>query len=197
MTAEYRNWLPADALDDRAVERMIADVVDEWSRKWFARRPMQIRGGLRPTPGGNKAVGEAGQWHVLEDGLAVAVLPKGVETISGAMLDVAIDARSASPADWAMIERLSGGCVEDLRNRLVHLLKLAPDARWLGAEAGVPSFLRDSHSCEIGLGAGEPALRIAIGPDLFVTLIKHAVRAAPLPILLRPLGEGLAPRATS
>lgn len=182
-------WLPEAALDGDAVGAAVAETVAQWSEKWFARAPWRLSGGLRR--GGRAKTEVEAEWHRLDEGFAVCV-PKALRfRLAAAMLDVAIDEKGLSGADRALIGRLVDGCLDDLRGRLVQLLRLPRDKAW---REGRPddAFLDEARACAIiGPDAGE-GLRILIAPDLFVALVKLAVRSAPAPILLRPLAEGLA-----
>ncbi|MDQ4087969.1 MAG: FliM/FliN family flagellar motor C-terminal domain-containing protein [Pseudomonadota bacterium] len=192
MTA-YRAWLPQAAIESRAVEEMLATLVSDWSRKWFGRRPMRLDGGAGPA--GTAAGSDENQWHVLEEGLAVGTCARARATLARALLDLEEAEQLSTPADKAVAELLAGSCLEDLRARLGHLLRLGADCVWRAEDAALRPQLACGREYRAVATAGEAPIRIVLDDELFVTLIKQGVRAVPDTIALRPVAEGLALQA--
>lgn len=187
-------WLPQEALRAGHVDRLIAEVTEQWSYKWFADRTVTRRGALAKVRPGT-AVRENLEFYILEDGLAVASQDTARMAIAAAMLDAVVDLAKARPADRQLLDRLSASCIADLRSRLSQAFKLGQNARWQPAERlGVLPF-DDVRSCALGFDGedGEPLLYLYFCGDIEIALIKSIVSCLPaVRGTLQPLSVGLA-----
>ena len=188
-THVWKTWLPATALDTGLVEQMLAATVDEWSAKWFARRPMRIVAAFAAIEA--PAAGKGERWQLLEEGLALRTAAGAAIGVVEAMLDAAIAEKGLSAADRDLIDSLAAGCLDDLRSRLAQLVGLPRDTAWRQAEPAA-DLVRDARLCAIGPRTGSHAVEMLVGADLFVAMIRRSARSAPTPLVLRPLSEGLA-----
>lgn len=191
MTAMYRPWLPQAALEGGAVETMLEALLDQWSRKWFARRPMRLTGRLARQPARDGTAGDGRPWQVLEDGFAIGGAAGGRDAIARAMLDAGREDAIASAADETVAELLAEGCLEDLKARASRLLRAAPECPWQAADTLDPAMFDRALCGCVGSGADRPAIRLAIAADLVVAMVKLAVRSAPAPVLLQPMAQAV------
>jgi hypothetical protein len=179
----FRPWLPATALRADQLESRLSQAIDEWSHKWFARRPMRLVG----ASSGDVIDGE---WQALDEGLGLSVTPNGPSAIAAALLDLSADEKLSAPADDAVVERLARTCVEDLKDRLCGLLGLPVDSLWLG-ESFPGAGVAGATFWSIGTDGEPSALCLRADPELLVRLAKRGVATPAERLDLRPLREGL------
>ena len=190
MIQSFKPWLPATALHAEQLEERLGQAVDEWSRKWFARRPARLKEAPPKDRSSGRAARAAAVWQTLDEGLAFGVAADASSRIAAGLLDLAPEEKLAAPGDEAIVERMAEACLDDLRTRLCRLLGLAETVAWRRDPAGGPQA--GDHVWEIEAGGQPPLVWLGAGPELLVRLAKMTVAVAPETPDLRPLREGLA-----
>jgi flagellar motor switch/type III secretory pathway protein FliN len=191
MTIEGRSWLPPGAAMPRAAQGAVMDMIDAWSRAWFAReglgalgsfvRLAEVRTALRKTT-----------WHACEGGLAIG-LPQGGVVALGA-LALGVEDRADRPAtDAELLDRVGGECLDDLKTRAATLFALEASG-WSSSEAtSAPD--EAVHQLTIGTPARSVTLILQLSASLFARFVRARL---PLPPKTGPLGDAgaaLAPLA--
>lgn len=185
MSEAYTAWLPRGAFANGGTDRRLEQAVAEWSQRWFADRT------VAPFKGRAASAGSEGlEIHRLDEGLALAANADARIGAAGAMLDAAIDARKARPADRRLFDRLAAACFDDLRARLAEAFGLGRDARWRPGDRteappdeGARAFAFDDGD--------EPLFSLFVTRALEVAAIKSDLRPAPASPPLQPLAASL------
>lgn len=186
MGTQYRAWLPAAALDDGTIGRLLGEVVRSWSGKWFATGTLQVLGETAARPAGSAARARNG-WEVFEDCFALEVSPAAARGIAGALLDVDLSGCALADDDL-LVDRLLAGVLDDLRTGLAQALDVKAGAtRTL---AHLPDW-PGAGLFAIGPADRAFALHVVIAADRLVALRRSALRAAPRPPYLPSIAKGL------
>lgn len=182
MIHEFRYWLPAGTPPPRAVQAALAELVDAWSREWFAGEALRALEALAP------AAAERGLretiWHVCE-GLAIGMPEDALAALGAHAMGLAMRT-GRSPADLALLEKLGAACLDDLKRRAASAFRLPPE-KWHISEAQAGDA---AYRLDIGTPALAPRLTLHLGAGLFAQLVRTRLTspAAPPPL-------GLAVRA--
>jgi len=190
MNMPFRTWLPSGALGGGAVERRIAETVEQWSAHWFARRLMRSVGESAWLDQAELARMRDLRLRFTEGGLALAFEDDSWMVIARMMLDEPADREACTPDDEQLVERLATDCIDDLCNRLAAAFGLGRAAWRRGAIETLPC----AQSCIFALGPSEktPAIRILVERDLVARIVKFSAPPAHKLPPLRPLAEALA-----
>ncbi|PTS90557.1 hypothetical protein DBR17_01145 [Sphingomonas sp. HMWF008] len=187
-------WLPAGAIMALAIDRVLSEVVQSWSLKWFASRAVRPLDALTAGP---VPTGWEGQMLLLDRDLGLAVSGDATAILAGAMLDRDVPTDVQTDADRRVFVEMVRICLEDLCRRLAEAFRFDASARWErfpGDTASVPDGVL---VCGLGIESHAPLMRFMVAPD---TLVEMAKAGLPPPERGRPLAGiacGLAAQAVS
>lgn len=186
--ADWRPWLPAEALQRDDVEQMLADAARQWSAKWFARRNVRPTGPIARLASFAATKGE--RWLTLDDDLTVVVPDASRLQLVSMMLDAPVDPGAQTDADRQVVADLSTACLDDLCRRLARMFRLPDDARWSQLDAGDMPVLIEPRGWSLGAD-NRALLRVAVSTSSIVALVKSGL-PTPVPAQeMQPLAAGL------
>lgn len=159
MTAAALPWLPPGATLPQPAHVALADMVDGWSREWFAARPLAA-GRLRRVPDGHRPVRGA-ERHECAPGVAIGCSADAPMLLGARAAAVSAQAAGRPPADAALLARVGSECLDDLRRRARALL--CPDDSPPGHAA---------HCLEIGSPARDLPLTLELSEARFAAFLK-------------------------
>lgn len=180
MNAPVSPWLPREALGDGRAERLIAPMLAEWSRTWFARaRPAPLVAAAEAAPDAD--------WRGRSEGIAFAADAAARLRLAGLMLDTDPVAEGLRPADRDLIERLCDAALGDLGKRLARGFGLAEAPAW------TPQAAPGAGGLTLAVGSEErPLFHLYVSDGLLAGLIKRACTVPDRPPRLSPLAVPLA-----
>jgi hypothetical protein len=167
----YRAWLPETALEGCVADHLLEEATQQWSAKWFAR--LNVRP-LAPITSSAVLAGDV-PWMVLDEDLAIAIPHGSRAKFAAMMLGVPADWAGTTEADLQVTADLSTTCLDDLARRCAQAFRLPAETRWHALDEGDLPAITRPRTCEIGVRSGEPLLRIVIGTELMVGLVKAAM----------------------
>jgi len=158
-----RAWLPANALDESAVEALLLPAIREWGRHWLVDGDV----GLAPMFQDDwPAAAASAQWRSIG---AIASVPAGEPAcclLASAMLGCTVASTSLQPTDRKIIERIATAAIDDLLTRLAKLAA-APVERIRAA----PVDLESCHWWELSLGRLRRGVKLAVSSEALITLL--------------------------
>jgi hypothetical protein len=124
MTGDARDWLPTSALNGEGVRRCLADAVDRWAGKWFARLAVTMS---RPDLRSGAAPEQPQSWQRYGSAVAMAASSSDLTRIAGFALAASPERLVLSEVDRGIIGRFTTAVLADLAAQLEQAL---------GADAG-------------------------------------------------------------
>ena len=187
MSGSVGEWLPIGAFEDGRVAAAVCDVVDLWSRKWFATDRVEARD-FR-VQADRRAVGSPA-WRVAGEAVALSASAPELARLAGLAMAVDLDRLVLSEADHDIVDRLAGTIVEDLALSFEQAFG-APRETGSGKGAARDRFPAASDLC-FSLVAGLPLMDCAVPLALLVPFRKAMAGAgraeAPLYRLEQAIG---------
>ncbi len=159
------DWLPPETAVPAALDRRIAELVADWSARWFVGAGPEVQGLSRRGGGGGE------NWRGPPGGVTLRVPADAVAALGGRALDVPATDRRAS--DRELLEAVGEDVLTDLRQRLAALVGPA-DAPW------TPLFTAPSRTAMIG------DLTLGLTDAAFARLAREAMAQTGY----GPLGDG-------
>lgn len=181
MSAEFRSWLPDNAAMPALAQGALADMVDGWSAAWFVGEPLRTLGLLTRVTGARGELRKTA-WLVCDGGLAIGLPQSGQATLGAAVLGIAMTGAERPSADLALLERVGGECLDDLKRRAAALFGIEKTAAWRNCE-GAPHGGDAVHRIEIGNSVRSAVLMftLELSADCFTRFVKAKLPAAPTP----------------
>jgi flagellar motor switch/type III secretory pathway protein FliN len=165
----FRHWLPANAAMPALARGALADMIDAWSREWFAGEPLQLLG--RPVRIAEpQAELRKMAWQRCDGGLAIGVSPGGAVALGARSLDVANVSEARTSADTILLDRLGVACLDDLKRRAVALFGLPKGADWTYSDTASQGGA--VHRVEIAGPSRNPVITIELSDALFAGFAK-------------------------
>jgi len=180
------SWLPGNTAVPPLAQGALADMVDGWSKAWFAYEPVRALGLLTRVV---RAPGELRKtmWEACDDGLAIGMPPLRKTILGAKALGIARGGAERPATDLALLDSVGGDCLEDLKRRSATLFGIEKPVSW--------------RACD-GTPHGDPAYRIEIADtdrslvlalELSADCFTRFVRAwLPAPPAARKFGSPLA-----
>ena len=174
MRQDVREWLPTGAFEADDVRSAIADVVDQWSRRWFAAAPLAVAK-LAFTPGGLPQDSD-GAWTIHHQAVAVRLSRMMTGRLLERALDISFDGLVLSEVDRRVLVVFTQNVVADLAASLERLIGD------VGERRSPPATIADPFDAFGGVvvhltDGRDPLLSLAVPFQAMVKLCKSRLTA--------------------
>lgn len=175
MISDCRPWLPADAALPVAVQRELAEMVENWSREWFAGEPMRVAGPIARVTSARSELRKL-VWHASDQDVAIGLPPVGLAVLGAMVLGVATATGSRNAQDITLLDALGKECLDSLKTRAARLFGLIKPV-WHVSEAGRGEA--GVHRVEIVTAQRGLALQIELSDAGFARFLRGALPESP------------------
>jgi flagellar motor switch/type III secretory pathway protein FliN len=164
---EPKPWLPADALSPTRLQPLLARVIGDWGRHWFAKAEARIAPAFQDDWPGRST--EAG-WRFSPGVASLALTPIAESATASAMLGANVPQAALQSGDRLVVNHLASTCADDL------LTRLGKTALGATAVLTIDQTSLDFEGCtwwDISLGARKAGLKLAFHADAALQMVKR------------------------
>lgn len=183
MTLAWSPWLPDDAAVPASAQRALAELIENWSREWFAGEPVRAIGQLTRFAAARSELRKT-TWYGCDEGVAIGLPASGAAALGALVLDVSPAPGNRNAEDQKLLDALGRDCLDGLKHRLTQLLGLGK-AVWRQSDPGRAEAA--NYRLEVALAARAVTVQIALTASRFA---RFALAALPEPAPTGPLARG-------